>query len=118
MDNRSFISRIMDTECTGLNAPNTWMIVIKVKSPCLTNRALCHGYVCGSGHVDPCFLDLGTSWRWVVVFMLQAFNPRGKFPQNSLDRLGATYSQSGQQGEGKILVPIGTLFPILRSSSL
>jgi hypothetical protein len=37
---------------------------IKVKlSLCLTNYALRHGGVWGSGCIDPNFLDLGTSWR-------------------------------------------------------
>jgi hypothetical protein len=36
----------------------------KVKlSPCLTNEALRHEGVRGSGCIDPHFLDLGTSWR-------------------------------------------------------
>jgi hypothetical protein len=25
--------------------------------------SLCHEDVCGSGCIDPCILDLGTSWR-------------------------------------------------------
>jgi hypothetical protein len=37
---------------------------IKVKlSLCLTNQALRHEGVWGSGCLDPQFLDLGTSWR-------------------------------------------------------
>jgi hypothetical protein len=41
----------------------------KVKlPPCLTNYALRHEGVWGSGCIDPHFLDLGTSWRWVVSF--------------------------------------------------
>jgi hypothetical protein len=36
----------------------------KVKqSLCLTNSALRHGGVCGSGCINPHFLDLGTSWK-------------------------------------------------------
>jgi hypothetical protein len=36
----------------------------KVKlSLCLTNQALRHDGVWGSGCIDPHFLDLGTSWR-------------------------------------------------------
>jgi hypothetical protein len=30
----------------------------------LTNEALRHKGVWGSGCIDPCFLGLGTSWRW------------------------------------------------------
>jgi hypothetical protein len=33
---------------------------------CLTQQALCHEGVRGSGCIDPHFLDLGTSWKWVV----------------------------------------------------
>jgi hypothetical protein len=35
----------------------------KVKSLRLTNQALLHEGVWGSGYIDPHFLDLGTSWR-------------------------------------------------------
>jgi hypothetical protein len=34
----------------------------------------------GSGCIDPCFLDLGNSWRWVVSFTPQTHNPRGNSP--------------------------------------
>jgi hypothetical protein len=34
----------------------------------------------GSGYVDPHFLHLGTSWRWVVSFTPQPFYLRGKSP--------------------------------------
>jgi hypothetical protein len=34
----------------------------------LTNEALRHEGVCGSECIDPRFLDLGTSWSWVVGF--------------------------------------------------
>jgi hypothetical protein len=41
----------------------------KVKlSLCLTNQALRHESVWGSGCVYPRFLYVGTSWRWVVSF--------------------------------------------------
>jgi hypothetical protein len=32
-------------------------------SQCLTNEALRHGDLWGSGCTDPCFLDIGTRWR-------------------------------------------------------
>jgi hypothetical protein len=32
----------------------------------------------GTGCIDPCFLNLGTGWRWVVSFTPQPFTPRGK----------------------------------------
>jgi hypothetical protein len=42
---------------------------------CLTNYALRHEGVWGSGRMNPHFLDLGTSWRWVV-----SFTPRPLYP--------------------------------------
>jgi hypothetical protein len=45
---------------------NILMIRSKVKvnlSLCLTNDALRHEDVWGSGCIDPQFLDFGTSWR-------------------------------------------------------
>jgi hypothetical protein len=35
---------------------------------CLTNQALRHEGIWWSGCIDPHFLDLGTSWRWVASF--------------------------------------------------
>jgi hypothetical protein len=49
---------------------------VKVKSLCLTNQALCQEGVWESGCIDPCFLELGTSWRWVVSFTPQPLYPR------------------------------------------
>jgi hypothetical protein len=51
---------------------------IKVKanlSLCLTNYAVCHEGAWGSGCIDPCFLDLSISWRWIV-----SFTPRPPYP--------------------------------------
>jgi hypothetical protein len=63
----------------------------------------------GSGCVDPHFLDLGTSWRWVVTFTSRPLYPRGKNPLYPLDtRLGGPQSRSGRRGEEKILDPAGT----------
>jgi hypothetical protein len=45
----------------------------KVKlSLCLTNGTLRHEGVWGSGCIDPHFLDLGTSWIWVVSHHLRS----------------------------------------------
>jgi hypothetical protein len=49
-------------------------------SLCLTNQALRHEGVRGSGYIDPYFLDLGTSQRWVVRFTTQPLYPQGKGP--------------------------------------
>jgi hypothetical protein len=42
---------------------------------CLTNQALCHEGVWGSGCIDPHFLDLGTSWRWWSASQPGRFTP-------------------------------------------
>jgi hypothetical protein len=34
----------------------------------------------GGGCIDPHFLDLGTSWKWVVSFTPRPFYPREKSP--------------------------------------
>jgi hypothetical protein len=44
------------------------------------NYVLRHEGVWGSGCIDPHFLDLGTSWRWVVTFTPQLLYPRRKSP--------------------------------------
>jgi hypothetical protein len=53
---------------------------------CLTNLALLHESVWRSGHIDPHFLDLGTSCSWVVRFTLRQLYPRGKSPRYPLYR--------------------------------
>jgi hypothetical protein len=53
----------------------------KVKlSLCFTNEALRHEDVWGSGCIDPHFLDLGTSLRWVVSFTPLPLYPRERAP--------------------------------------
>jgi hypothetical protein len=81
----------------------------KVKLPlCLTNYALRHEGVWGSGCIDQRVLYLGPSWRWVVSFTPRPLYPRGKSPLYPLDRrLG------GPHGEVKILAPTGTRTPTL-----
>jgi hypothetical protein len=87
-------------------------------SLCLTNWALRHEGVWGSGCTDPHFFDLGTSWRWVVSFTPRQFYPRGKNPRYPLDRrMGGPQCRSGRRGEAKILDPTGTRTPTPRSSS-
>jgi hypothetical protein len=59
---------------------NNFMFVyvkkVKVKvSLCLINEALLHEDVWGRGCIDPCFLDLGTSWR-----RMDSFTPRLLYP--------------------------------------
>jgi hypothetical protein len=69
-----------------------------------------------SGCIDPRFLDLGSSWRWVVGFTLLPLYPRGKSHLYPLDRrLGGPQSLSGRYGEVKILDPTGIQTPTPRS---
>jgi hypothetical protein len=77
----------------------------------------------GSGRIDPRFLDLGTSWRWVVSFTPRPLYPRGKSPRYPFERrLGGPQSQPGWRDEEKILDPTGLeLWPLgrpARSQSL
>jgi hypothetical protein len=90
----------------------------KVKfSLCLTNQALLHEGVWGSGCIDPYFLDLGTSWRWVVSFAPWPLYPRGKRPRYPLERrLGGPQSRFERRGEEKNLHPTRTRTPTPRSS--
>jgi hypothetical protein len=64
----------------------SWFPSLKVKSQYLTNWAVrCDG-VWGSGCIDPYYLDLGTSWRWVVSFTPQLLYHQKKSPWYPLDR--------------------------------
>jgi hypothetical protein len=77
------------------SAPDIWSKK-KAKSLCLTNYALRHEGVCGSGFIDPHFLDLGTSWRWMVSFTPLPLYPQGKSLRYPLDRrLGGSQSPVG-----------------------
>jgi hypothetical protein len=68
--------------------------------------------------IDPHFLDLGISWRWVVSFTPLLLYLRGKSLRYPLyGRLGGPQSLSGQHAEEKILNSTGTRTPTLRSSS-
>jgi hypothetical protein len=61
----------------------------------LTNQALRHEGVWGSGCIDPYFLDLGTTWRWVVSFTLRSLYTWENSPRYPLDgRLGGPQSRS------------------------
>jgi len=46
----------------------------------------CHEDVWGSESIAPHILNLGTRWRWVVIFMPQPLYPWGKSPWYPLDR--------------------------------
>jgi hypothetical protein len=66
-----------------------------------------------SGYIEPCFLDLGVSLRWVVSFKPRPLYLRGKITRYPLD----TRSRSGRYGEVKMLCCTGTQIPTSLSSS-
>jgi hypothetical protein len=72
----------------------------------------------GSGCIDLHFLDLCTSWRWVVSFTPRPLYSRRKGPWYPWDRrLGGPLIRFGRHGEEKILDPTGTRTPTPRSSA-
>jgi hypothetical protein len=90
----------------------------KFVSLCLISETLRHEGVWGRGCIDAHFLDLYTSWRWVVRLTPRPLYPRGKTLRYPLDRrLSVPQSRSGRLGEEKILDPSGTRTPTRRSSS-
>jgi hypothetical protein len=74
----------------------------KVKlSLCLTKHHAMKAYW-RSGGIAPRILDLGTRWRWVVIFTPQPFYPQRKSPWYPLARrLGGP-----RQREGTVLIPV------------
>jgi hypothetical protein len=61
--------------CVG----SSWLNTVKVKlSLFLTNQARRHEDVWVSGCIDPRFLDLSSSCRWVFIFSYLPLYPRGK----------------------------------------
>jgi hypothetical protein len=71
-----------------------------------------------SGGIDPCSLDFGTRWRWVVSFTPRPLYPQGKSPWYPLDRrLGGPQSRSGCGDEEKnSQPPPGIEFQLLHIS--
>jgi hypothetical protein len=58
----------------------------------------------GSECIDPHFLDLDTSWRWVVSFTLRPLYSRGKSPRYALNRrLGWLQSRLDDLQKRKLL---------------
>jgi hypothetical protein len=56
----------------------------------------------GEWIIDPCSLDLGSRWRWLVSFTPRPPYPRGKNPQCPLDtRLCGPQIRSGRCEEEK-----------------
>jgi hypothetical protein len=69
----------------------------------------------GEWMLDPHFLDLGTSWRWVVSFAPLPLYSRGKshwYPFNR--RLGGAQSRPGQRGEGNTVLLLIIFITLLR----
>jgi hypothetical protein len=86
--------------------------------PVLTQLSTMPSRRMGSGCIYPRFLDLGTSWWWVVSFTPLLLYPRGKSLRYPLDRrLGGPQSRSGRHGEVIILASNGTRTPTPWSSS-
>jgi hypothetical protein len=75
-------------------ASKIWRIVERRQScPCFELSTTLWRRV-GEWMYRSCFLDLGTSWRWVISFTPLPLNPRGKSHQYPLDRrLGVPQSQ-------------------------
>jgi hypothetical protein len=71
------------------------------------------------GRIDPRFLDLDTSYRWMISFTPLPLYPRRKSTRYPLDRrLSEPKCKSGRHGEVKIFAPTGTQTSTPRSSSL
>jgi hypothetical protein len=100
----SVVLNLFSASCCYLT--NDEILCTAKLSLCLTNYALHYEGVWESGCIDPHFLDIGTSWRWVVSFTSRPLYPREKSPKYPLDRrLGGLQSWSGRRGEEKILDP-------------
>jgi hypothetical protein len=73
-------------------------------SLCLTNYALRHEDVWGSGCTDPRILDVGTSSRWAVSFTPRHLYPWCKYPLDK--RLSGLRNWSGRRGEKRKILPL------------
>jgi hypothetical protein len=73
--------------------------------------------VYGGVDADPCILDLGTSWRWVVIFIPWPLYLQRKIPQYPLDRrLAGPRNRSGWPGEENLPTRTWTSTPQQSSS--
>jgi hypothetical protein len=76
----SFISlTIIMRKLLGLWGKQSYYKKVKL-SLCLTTKGPRHEGVWGSRYADSYFIDLGTSWRWVVSFTPRPLSPPGKKP--------------------------------------
>jgi hypothetical protein len=109
---QNFVNEMLTCMLQAPPTNATWFNKVKFFL-CLTNWALRHEGVWGSGCIDSHFLDLGSSWRWVV-----SFSPLPLYPRYPLySRLGGPQSRSGLRGEEKNSWPTGTRTPTPRSYS-
>jgi hypothetical protein len=113
-----YMKPFLITGCQCLFITTRSITKVKVTSSlCLTKHYAIKTYG-GSGCIDPRFLDLGTSWRWVVSFTPLPLYPRVKSPLYPLDRrLGEPQRLSGRYVEAKVLDSTGTRTPTPRPSS-
>jgi len=81
--------------------PTTAVKVETKLSLCLNKHHAMKMY-CRIGGIAPHLLNLGTTWKWVVIFMPQPLYPQGMSPWYPLDRkLSGPQSWSGCGGEEK-----------------
>jgi hypothetical protein len=67
------------------------------------SEAPCHEGVLGSGRIAPFIIDLGTIWRWVVIFRPRPPYSQGKSPRYPLDRrMGGPHNRYGRSVKRKI----------------
>jgi hypothetical protein len=63
---------------------------------------------CGSGCIDPRFLDLGANWKQVASFTPRLLFPWKRAPRYPLDRrLGDRRAFQDEVEKGKFLIPPG-----------
>jgi hypothetical protein len=79
-----------DIDKAGISRRNVILIPIKKKEgkvvPVLNELNTKTWRSMGSEGIDPYFLHLGTSWRWVFSFTPWLLNPRWKCPRYPLDK--------------------------------
>jgi hypothetical protein len=114
-----WLSWYSPTQCgTPSGRYNTLLCVKSKVVPVLNELSTTPWRRMGCGCIEPHFLDLGTSWRWVISFTPRPLYPRRKSPWYPLDRrLDGPQSRSGWHGQENILDPTGTRTATPLSSS-
>jgi hypothetical protein len=77
---------ILEGQNTAFRLLQSMLYVKANLSLCFINQPLSHEDVWGSGCIDPYFLDVVTSWRWVVSFTPRPLYSRGKSIRYPIDR--------------------------------